>query len=1023
MEDLGKLIINIEPRIEKLQNDVRAAERMMTDTAKRVERTFAGTSIQFNDMLAKKSISDIEQLAARLKAKLQEKIELGAPLAQLETLKNSLNKTEEAVKNFKSTSESGSSKGNVVTSLFGGNFDGGISKFITSMISMGVSILSVQKALAVLSASMGAFEDRKKAILGVDTTIHTMGKEAEYSTEQITRMAAGLADFNKFAVSTNDILGGQATLLNYDAVDRNNIKRLSQLMIDLSAKMKEDLPSAAKLLGLATENLDETFGRLRRSGINFSDSLKEQVIMLKMSGDNAGAAALIYSELERRVGGFARNTTTEFEAFQNRVSASWSAVKRSIGEAIVSIIEAIIPMKTNLDEVTNKNETARIRFETLANTIQRLGTIQNRTKVETEEFNKALFAMDSEFGTNLANLDKEKKGWEAITTAINDSKNALIERSKQAAIAAVAKDWMEESVKKYKELFQLEEKLSDYELKIKNNPANTKGQAIDYASGIAYLKQQIADAKEYIANRAQWTEELNKKLSNTVATQTTITWTNEGKNRGQLEARLAELEKQSKNLVPNSSADIANKKESAVIDKLLHPEKQHESITGIASLQRDMKANDTTWSDQLTELQKHADAVSDVNNKLYIKDKNKRAMVLNQIKIDQDKIYSDMAAAELANEKLTVEAMADGVEKKKKLAEIWEKEENSRINASVKDTNLAEKQKANVHEVYLLKLQQIDAEEKKKELEAQATFLNESKSIDKQMIDARIRNYELSVAEYKAYLDKELDYEIQILEEKNKKREEYNRAHPDAPIGLIDIEAYRTAGKKENESQSGKFAEGKVDHGLSEWKKENKIWGEAAQGTIDIISNGWNQALESWISGGKSFAEATSMVWKNMANQIIEQILRIALQYAMLRAALALFGASSGGFGGFLIAQLGGKAEKGHAGGNFIGTSGGVMKMSSGGSFIVPAGFRNDTFPLMVETGERVSVTPANSVHQQDEILNRINTGIAALNINAVISQNSEKKKQKTQILESRLKGTDIVLSNKKESKIQERYT
>jgi tape measure domain-containing protein len=74
-------------------------------------------------------------------------------------------------------------------------------------------------------------------------------------------------------------------------------------------------------------------------------------------------------------------------------------------------------------------------------------------------------------------------------------------------------------------------------------------------------------------------------------------------------------------------------------------------------------------------------------------------------------------------------------------------------------------------------------------------------------------------------------------------------------------------------------------------------------------------------------------------------------------AGVGLFGAS-GMFGSIFGA---------HNGGTFTNNGGNIVKAANGLSdFVVPAGFPNDSFPIMVESGEQVNVTPANQVGQDD---------------------------------------------------------
>ncbi|HCY77738.1 MAG TPA: hypothetical protein DHV28_17645 [Ignavibacteriales bacterium] len=70
-----------------------------------------------------------------------------------------------------------------------------------------------------------------------------------------------------------------------------------------------------------------------------------------------------------------------------------------------------------------------------------------------------------------------------------------------------------------------------------------------------------------------------------------------------------------------------------------------------------------------------------------------------------------------------------------------------------------------------------------------------------------------------------------------------------------------------------------------------------------------------------------------------------------------------------------------HYGGEFVGTSSGIRKMAAGGSFIVPNGFPNDSYPMLVESGERVSVTPAGSVGSQDRLLSEISNRLKTLEV------------------------------------------
>ncbi len=84
-----------------------------------------------------------------------------------------------------------------------------------------------------------------------------------------------------------------------------------------------------------------------------------------------------------------------------------------------------------------------------------------------------------------------------------------------------------------------------------------------------------------------------------------------------------------------------------------------------------------------------------------------------------------------------------------------------------------------------------------------------------------------------------------------------------------------------------------------------------------------------------------------------------------------------------LIPILGGKT-----GGSFYGTNQGVFKAATGTSFRVPSGFDNDSFPLMVQSREDVTVKTPSQSTMDSRTLRNINNSIQALNTNFV-SMNS----------------------------------
>lgn len=146
-----------------------------------------------------------------------------------------------------------------------------------------------------------------------------------------------------------------------------------------------------------------------------------------------------------------------------------------------------------------------------------------------------------------------------------------------------------------------------------------------------------------------------------------------------------------------------------------------------------------------------------------------------------------------------------------------------------------------------------------------------------------------------------------------------------------------------------------------------------------------------------------------MADAFIAQVQRMAAEWLWFQILRGVFSIATGGAGAAV--------PVGHSGGNFIGTSSGVKKMAGGGSFIVPPGFPNDSYPLLVESGERVTVNPTSQTGMESRLLRSIDKKLAILNSNTVEGQMS-KSDQNAIPIYGKLEGPDIYLANKRAAKV-----
>ncbi len=122
-------------------------------------------------------------------------------------------------------------------------------------------------------------------------------------------------------------------------------------------------------------------------------------------------------------------------------------------------------------------------------------------------------------------------------------------------------------------------------------------------------------------------------------------------------------------------------------------------------------------------------------------------------------------------------------------------------------------------------------------------------------------------------------------------------------------------------------------------------------------------------------ASAIEQIWAGMINGMIDKLAGLLSQWLLFNTIASFI--PGAGFGSISFGKLLGLPGAA-TGGTFLGTNNGVMKMAMGGDFIVPQGFANDSYPMLVQSGERVKVTPSGKVGDDVRLLAEIKNAIEA---------------------------------------------
>lgn len=198
--------------------------------------------------------------------------------------------------------------------------------------------------------------------------------------------------------------------------------------------------------------------------------------------------------------------------------------------------------------------------------------------------------------------------------------------------------------------------------------------------------------------------------------------------------------------------------------------------------------------------------------------------------------------------------------------------------------------------------------------------------------------------------------------------------------------------------------------------------GSSSDEARDQFSSFWDEQETRVMN----FTNALQGAFRQAGNEGAQQFLRILQVAFQIVGTIGNMKAGKVGQGAGMFDILGTviSAFTMHEGGTVMASRNGLSRVpgyAGGGNFIVPAGYRNDSYPMMVESGERVRVTPTNRVHDEAAVMKQVLAGLQVLNYNVATGGGAKAMSLKLE-LDGRLRGSDMELLNRTQTKLRERY-
>lgn len=173
----------------------------------------------------------------------------------------------------------------------------------------------------------------------LNAVLESTGHAANLTAKQVNDMATELSKLTRF--EDDAIVEGQNLLLTFTNIKDDVFPQVTELMLDMSTAMKQDMKTSAIQLGKALNDPMNGLTALTRVGVTFTEEQKNMVKQLQLSGDVAGAQAIILQELQREFGGSAEAAGKTFAGQLDILKNKLGNIKEDLGTAFLPVLSQL----------------------------------------------------------------------------------------------------------------------------------------------------------------------------------------------------------------------------------------------------------------------------------------------------------------------------------------------------------------------------------------------------------------------------------------------------------------------------------------------------------------------------------------------------------------------------------------------------------------------------------------------------------------------------------------------------------
>lgn len=221
---------------------------------------------------------------------------------------------------------------------------GGLSKHLDNLSKLGgVVAAGIGAAFTAIGAGLafavGEAIESETVMAQLDAVLKSTGGTAGVTADMATGLADSLSQVTRFGDEA--ILSGENMLLTFTNIGKDVFPQATEIMLDMSQALGQDLQGSAVQLGKALNDPIAGISALSRVGVTFTEDQKAMIEEMVTAGDVMGAQTVILEELKKEFGGSAKAAG---ETFAGKVDI----LKNKLGNMAESVGNAVLPKLSEL---------------------------------------------------------------------------------------------------------------------------------------------------------------------------------------------------------------------------------------------------------------------------------------------------------------------------------------------------------------------------------------------------------------------------------------------------------------------------------------------------------------------------------------------------------------------------------------------------------------------------------------------------------------------------------------------------